>query len=100
MLIKDSNRDRFSQLYQDSCAGQMLPGSGYLRRLVRNAGIGPEASDRQLRGIGRSMADQQNWQKSDGNPPAAPTFIKDGNGGRLHQLSQEGSVRTHLTQRV
>ena len=57
MLIKDSNGDRFSQLYQEGCAGKMLPGSGYLRRLVRNAGIGPETSDRQLCGIGKSMAD-------------------------------------------
>jgi hypothetical protein len=70
----------------------MLPGSGYLRRLVRHAGIGPEASDGQLCGIGKSMADQQNWQKNDGNPPAAPIFIRDGNGGRFHQLSQERSA--------
>ena len=89
MLIKDGNRDRFSHLYQEGCAGQMLPGSGYLRRLVRK---GPKASDRQLCGIGTSMADQQSWQKNDGNPPAAPTFIRDGNGGRFHQLSQEGSA--------
>ena len=52
MLIKDGNRDRFSHLYQEGCAGQMLPGSGYLRRLVRNVGIGPEVSDGQLCGIG------------------------------------------------
>jgi len=52
----------------------------------------PEAPDRKLCGIGKSMADQQNWQKSNGNPPAAPTFIRDGNGGRFNQLSQEGSA--------
>ena len=91
-LIKDDNGGKFYQLYQKGYAGQGLPGSGYLRRLIRNVGTGPEASDRQICGFGQSMADQQNWQKSDGGPPAAPTFIRDGNGGRFCQLSQEGSA--------
>ena len=91
-LIKDSNGGRFHQLYQKGYAGQTLPGSGYLRRLVRNLGTGPGASDSQICGIGHSMADKQNQQKSDGNPPAAPMFIRDGNGDRFGQPSQEDSA--------
>ena len=89
MLIKDGNDDRFSQLCQGGSAGQILPGSGLLWTFVRNVGTGPEAPDKQIGGI---MADQENRQKSDGNPPAAPTFIRDGSSGRIYQLSQEGSA--------
>ena len=36
------------------------------------------------------MIDQENWQKSGGNPPVVSTFIKEGSSGRISQLSQKG----------
>ena len=34
---------------------------------------------------------QNSWQKSEGNPPEVPTFIKDGSSDKYHNLYQIGS---------